>query len=125
MELHQRQQFDFLLMTAVERFVDRVEQRNGSADAALALLQRDPNAQAIWLHEFVAAMFRDFLLDIGGACFVLEAFPERTVESAAGTAQTVLIAMAKAAFAGLLREKTEEALEQRLAFQVRGGRGSR
>jgi len=126
MELHERQQFDFLLMTAVERFVERLEQRHGGAGEALALLRRDSYTTGILLDEFVSAMFRDFLLDnIAGACFVLQALPQRTApEPGAGSVEAVLIAMAKTAFADLLKQKTEEALEQHLAFQASndGGR---
>jgi hypothetical protein len=127
MELHERQQFDFLLMTAVERYVERLEQRNGSVEDALARLRSGPNGEGVWLDEFVAAIFDDFLLDnIGGACFVLEALAKRTLpETAAGRVETVLIEMARTAFAGLLKQKTEEALEQRLAFQPADSGGSR
>lgn len=119
MELHERQQFDFLLMTAVERYVERLEQRNAGAGDALARLRSDPNGEGVWLDEFVAAIFEDFLLaNIGGACFTLQALAQRTLpETAAGRVETVLIRMARTAFAGLLKQKTEEALEQRLAFQ--------
>lgn len=121
MDLHERQQFDFLWMTAVERFVERLEQRNGGTEDALARLRSDPNGEFVWLDEFVAAIFQDFLLDnIGGACFVLQALAQRSLpESGIGSVETVLIAMAKTGFAGLLKRKAEEVLEQHLAFQAK------
>lgn len=114
MELYERQQFDFLLMTAVERFCERIVQRNEGAANALARLQANPNGDGIWLDDFVCAIFQDFLLDnVGGACFVLRALAQRTVQVPTnGKIETVLVAMAQRAFADLLQAKTEEALEQ-------------
>jgi hypothetical protein len=116
MDLHQRQQFDFLLLTAVERFVERIEQRNEGAANALARLRADAQGQGIWLDEFAGAIFQDFLLDnIEGACFVLSALAKRhTPAQPAGRIEATLIAMAKAAFAELLKQKSEERLEQAL-----------
>ena len=41
MELYERQQFDFLLQTSVERYVERIEQRNEGATNALERLLVD------------------------------------------------------------------------------------
>lgn len=119
MNLHERQQFDFLLHTAVERFVERLEQRNGGPEAALVNLRANADGDGVWLSEFSSAVFADFLLDNAeGACFVLLSLARRTIAPpAAGSVETMLIAMAKSAFAKLLCQKTEEALEQRAAFQ--------
>ena len=118
MQLYQRQQFDFLLMTATERFVDRLIQRNMGADNALKRLRADPNGEGVWLDEFANAIFQDFLLDnVGGACFVLQALEKSQIDSVpSGKIETVLIAMARTAFTALMRSKTEEHLEQEAMY---------
>lgn len=118
MEAYQRQQFDFLLVTAVERFAERIVQRCGGAQAALELLRADPQGEGVWLDEFARAIFRDFLLDSpAGACFVLQALARRPAAATpAGTIQTVLGHLALRAFADLLALKTEEALEQQAGY---------
>jgi hypothetical protein len=122
MDLHARQQFDFFFNAAIERFVDRVEQRCGGPVPALEKLRTDPNGEGVWLDEFTAALFRDFLLDnAAGSAFILQALARRPAPALAGTASTVeqmMSAAARAAFADVLRIKTDEQLEQRLAFQV-------
>lgn len=123
MELHQRQQFDFFFNAAIERFVDRVEQRCGGPVPALARLREDPNADGVWLDEFVDALFGDFLLDnAAGSAFVLQALgrrPAPLLPAAAGeTVEQHMGRLARASFATVLRLKCEEALEQRQAFQV-------
>ncbi|MCG8349344.1 MAG: hypothetical protein MI924_16370 [Chloroflexales bacterium] len=81
MEAYLRQQFDFLLITATERFVERIVQHSGGPEAALARLRLDPQGEGIWLDEFVRARFQDFLLDnVVGACFVLQALAWRQVD---------------------------------------------
>ncbi len=119
MDLHEKQQFDFLLNTAVERYVERLEQRNGCVAVALARLRRDPESDGIWLGRFTQAVFDDFLLDnVEGACFVLKALAKRSVPSVqAGKVEATLLTMAQISFADLLRRKTEEALEQRLSLE--------
>jgi hypothetical protein len=68
MELHEWAQFDFLLNTAAERFVERLVQRTGGLEEGLAALRRDPQGESVWLDEFIRAVLRDFLLDgQGGA----------------------------------------------------------
>lgn len=123
MELHARQQFDFFFNAAIERFVDRVEQRCGGPVPALARLRDDPNAEGVWLDEFVVALFGDFLLDnVAGSAFILQALgrrPAPSVSSKTGdTVEQLLSRLARDAFGTVLRIKTEEALEQRQAFQV-------
>lgn len=74
MEAYQRQQFDFLLLTAAERFAERLVQRCGGAGPARARLRADPQGEGVWLDQFAQAIFRDFLLNNpAGACFVLQA----------------------------------------------------
>lgn len=118
MEPHQRQQFDFLLMTAVERFAERLVQRNGGAEHALSHLCADPQGDGVWLDQFVQAIFRDFLLDnAAGACFVLQALARRQVPAPeAGSVDAMLQQLALRAFADLLALKTIEALEQQAAY---------
>lgn len=123
MDVHLRQQFDFFFNAAIERFVDRVEQRCGGPVPALSRLRADPNAEGIWLDEFVTALFCDFLLDnTAGAAFVLQALGRRPAPLVAPlggeTVEQHLARLAHAAFGSVLRLKTEEALEQRQAFQV-------
>lgn len=123
MELHERQQFDCFLNAAIERFVDRVEQRCGGPVPALERLRADPNAEGIWLDEFVQALFVDFLLDnTAGSAFVVQALARRpapVVASAPGeTVDACLGRLARASFGAVLRLKADETLEQRQAFQV-------
>jgi hypothetical protein len=78
MNLHEKQQFDFLLMTAAERFSERLIQRNAGAENALKKLRHDPQSEGVWLDDFVKVLFQDFLLDnTAGACFILEALEKR------------------------------------------------
>lgn len=123
MELHARQQFDFFFNAAIERFVDRVEQRCGGPVPALARLREDPNADGVWLDEFVVALFGDFLLDnVAGSAFILQALGRRPAPAVSSTSgenvEQLLSRLAREAFGAVLRIKTEEALEQRQAFQV-------
>jgi hypothetical protein len=125
MDLHEKQQFDFLLNTAVERYVERLEQRNGGVEIALERLRRDAEGEGVWLRRFTQAIFDDFLLgNAGGACFVLQALAKRTVPGvASGKVETTLDTLAKHAFADLLKQKTEEALEQRCSLEVASVQG--
>ncbi len=122
MEQYARQQFDFFLNTAIERFIDRVEQRCGGPVPALAQLRSDPNGEGMWLSDFVIVLFRDFMIDnTGGACFVLQALARRPVPVVSTEGQTIdqaLQTLARAAFAAVLEAKSAEMLEQRLVFQV-------
>lgn len=121
MNPHERQQFDLLLALSVERFVERLEQRNGGAGPALERLRQAPEGEGVWLTDFVGVLFQDFLLDdTAGACFVLEALERRPIEPAAGAAPigAVLRDLARRAFAALLAAKAEEALEQHAGYQA-------
>ncbi|MEM9825052.1 MAG: hypothetical protein AAF958_00605 [Planctomycetota bacterium] len=119
MDLHERQQFDFLLHTAVERFVARVEERHRGAETALALWNEDSN-QAI-LRDFVDAIFDDFLLtSVDGACFILRSLKSKPCAEAPAedeTIETYLIRLAKSHFSELLGKKSHEALQQHSSYQ--------
>lgn len=114
MELYQKQQFDFLLMTSAERFAERIVQRCEGQDNALARIKENRNAEGVWLDQFVEAIFQDFLLNnTGGAVFILSALERRNIEiNAHGKIEQVLQTMAKQAFGDLLFIKTIESLEQ-------------
>ena len=74
MELYERQAFDMFVSLAVERFCERIVQRNGGMERALARLREDPDGEGVWLGRFVEAFFRENALDNpGGACLVLRA----------------------------------------------------
>ena len=119
MDLYKQQQFGFLLQTATERYVARLEERFRGADGALAVLQQDPNGEGVWLDQFTDAVFEDFLLNnVEGSCFVLQSLPKRRVETShAGTVEAILIQMAKKLFSDLLLQKTIESLEQHSGYQ--------
>jgi hypothetical protein len=143
---HERQQFDMLLQLAVERYAERLVQRNDGPERAHARLRDTPDAEGVWLPGFVDAVFQDSLVDnTAGACFVLEALERRpapavstvpsapsapsassvlsaasaapSASSAASVAQA-LAAMARAAFADLLQQKTLEELDRRASYQA-------
>lgn len=120
MDLHERQQFEQLLQVAVERYAERLEQRNEGAENALLRLRTEPQGEGISLDQFVEAIFQDFLLTTpDGAAFVLRALPKRRMAmQPAGTVEAMLSAMARSAFGELLRQKTEEELERRSSFQA-------
>jgi hypothetical protein len=122
-DVHARQQFDFFLNAAIERFIDRVEQRCGGPVPALVQLRADANGEGVWLDEFVAALFADFLLDnAAGAAFVLQALARRPAPPLpvieGEPVERLLMRLAHVSFGVVLRNKSEEALEQRQAFQV-------
>ena len=118
MDLHLRQQFDFLLITAVDRFAERLEQRLGGPGPALERLRAEPNGEGVWLDEMTRNLFSDFLLDNpAGACFVLQALANRRQPAPpGGKIEDMLVEMAITAFGSLLAAKTEEALEQRSGY---------
>jgi len=119
---HERQYFQVLLSMAVDRFSQRLIQRNQGVDGALDKLRRDPQGDGVWLDEFVDAFFRDALLDNpAGACFVLNALANRPLSpgeslDGIGTVGELVQRLAVRQFADLLRQKTEEALEQAAMF---------
>jgi hypothetical protein len=124
MDLHQRQQFDFLLQTATERFVARLEERWRGAEPAIEKLRSLPDDEGVWLGAFVDAIFQDFLLDnLDGGCFVLRSLPKRSIDSqrsalaTAGTVEQGVAALARGLFAELLLQKAVEALEQHSGYQ--------
>lgn len=121
MNAHERQQFDVLLQTAVERYAERLVQRNDGPERAHARLQETPDAEGVWLSRFVEAVFEDHLIDnTAGACFVLEALERRPLP-AAPQGQTVgelLTRLARDAFEALLRQKTLEELARRTSYQA-------
>lgn len=114
MDPYQRQQFDVLLLTAADRFAERVVQRCGGHAEALRRLRENPDGEGVWLGDYVDAVFADFCLDdADGAAFVLRALRKRQVTADdRGTVNDVLVRLAKAAFAGLLAAKVTEALDR-------------
>ncbi|GEN36068.1 hypothetical protein [Aneurinibacillus danicus] len=122
MDPHEQQYFNLLLMMAVERFSERIIQRNQGTQNALHQLRTNPRGEGVWLNEFVDAFFRDALLDnAAGSCFILQALANQRINDSFRifepvTVGEVLQEMAKQSFATLLQNKTEEALEQTLAF---------
>jgi hypothetical protein len=117
MELHERAQFDFLLNTAAERFVERLVQRNGGLEEGLAALRADPQGEGVWLDEFVRAVIRDFLLDnVAGSSFVLGNCPTRKLEGVhSGTVEQVLGELAVRAFGDVLVVKVDQGIELALS----------
>ncbi len=118
MELHERRLFETTLNEAVERFRERIVQRSQGLERALQRLTEDPDGEGIWLHAFVAQFFREELLDNpAGAVYILQALERRDVPSVpAGRVADVLVGLAAAAFADLVRAKTIESLEQGVAY---------
>jgi hypothetical protein len=122
MDPHEQQYVNLLLAMAVDRFSERIIQRNEGAQNALDRLRTNPQGDGVWLNEFVDAFFRDALLDNpAGSCLILQALANRRLNVPSpiferATVGEVLQEMAKQTFATLLQQKTEEALEQTLAF---------
>ena len=119
MELHQQQQFDFLLQTATERFVARLEERFRGPDGALEQIRQDATNSQLLVNEFTDAVFEDFLLNnIEGACFVLQSLSRRKTGTLPDdTVEQNLIRLARSLFAELLHQKTVEVLEQHAGYQ--------
>jgi hypothetical protein len=116
-ELRERAQFDFLINTAAERFVDRLVQRTGGLDRGLAALRADPQGEGVWLDEFVRAVLRDFLLDnVAGSCFVLGNCDKRRLDGVhSGGVQEVLGQLAVRVFADVLALKVDQGIEMALS----------
>lgn len=114
MELYQKQQFDFLLMTSAERFIERIVQRCAGTNNALRRIKENPNGEGVWLEEFVGNLFEEFLLDnTAGACFILSALEKRNIEiSECGKVEQVLQKAARKVYAELFCAKVIESLEQ-------------
>lgn len=122
MDLHERAQFDFLLNTAAERFVERLVQRTGGLEEGLGALRADPQGDGVWLDEFVRAVLRDFLLDnAAGSCFVLQACEKRTLAGLHGKdldgmpVAEALGELAVRAFADVLAGKVDQGIELALS----------
>jgi len=121
MNAHERQQFDLLLQLAVDRYAERLIQRNDGPARARTRLFESPEAEGVWLSGFVDAVFQDSLLDnSAGACFVLEALERRPMPAGpeARTVGEALARMARDAFASLLQQKTLEELARRASYQA-------
>jgi hypothetical protein len=122
MDLHERAQFDFLLNTAAERFVERLVQRTGGLEEGLGALRSDPQGDGVWLDEFVRAVLRDFLLDnAAGSCFVLQACEKRTLKGFHSkqidglTVTAALSELAVHAFSDVLAAKVDQGIELALS----------
>lgn len=120
MDLFEQRLFESTFQSAVERFTERIVQRNEGMARALERLQIDPEGEGIWLGTFVKQFFSDELLDNpAGAVYVLQALERRPVAAVpAGKIGDVLVELARAAFADLLRAKTIESLEQGVAYSA-------
>ena len=120
MELYARQQFDVFLISAAERFSERIVQRCAGAENALNQLKSDANGEGIWIDQFVEHLFEDFLLNnTAGACFILSALEKRDVEiNETGKVEQVLQKAAQKVFAELLKNKTIESLDRSVGFGV-------
>ncbi len=120
MDLHDKRLFERTLELAIERFRDRIVQRSAGMANAFERLRDDPDGEGVWLGAFVKSFFAEELLDgVDGAAFVLAALERRTVSPTAGGAVAdVLPALAREAFAGLLRQKTLESLERGVAYEA-------
>ncbi|MBE3595593.1 MAG: hypothetical protein IMW86_00950 [Hydrogenibacillus sp.] len=125
MHPHEQEYFNILLQMAVDRFSERIVQRNAGVQNALERLRSDPEGEGIRLEAFVEAFFRDTLLDQpAGSAFIVQALSARPFDApalspalqGAATYGAALSTLAVRAFADLLRQKTEEALEQSLLF---------
>lgn len=118
MELHHGVYFNFLLNTAVERLTERISHRLGGTAAALQAIRENPEGEGVWLSGFVDAFFDDMLLsNTAGAVFVLEALEKRHAEAQpAGQIGETLQRMARQAFYDLLWQKSQEFLEQSVAY---------
>ena len=120
MELYRRQQFEFLVQTAVERFAERLEQRCHSQQAICQAAAGE--LEPFGFGEFIDAIFADFLLDnVDGACFILQAVPKLSIGeqqlNSRMTVEATVVALAKHQFRELLRRKIQEAIDYRSSFQ--------
>ena len=121
MDLYKRQQFEFLLQTAVERLTERLEQRHGGPTTALVRLKTVEGVSEV--EAFVDAILQDFLLDnMDGLLFIVGCLPQKRLGSLSFTAdqslQSVVHQIARHQFSALLQSKTIEALEQHSGYQA-------
>lgn len=119
MELHLRQQFELMLSEATGNFVERIVHRCGGEESALQRLQEHPNADGVWIDEFVNAFFEEHLLtSIGGSCFILEALERRSVPpDDGGPVSEVLPRLARAAFADVLAVQAAQLIQRTLVYR--------
>lgn len=120
MELYEKQYFEVVLNNAIERFSERLIQRNEGIENGLAALRANPEGEGVWFSQFVDNYFTDMLLDnSASACLILQALEKREVASVpAGKVKDVLQVLAKTAFKDLLYVKLQESLEQTLMYGV-------
>jgi len=119
MELFERQQFDFLLQTVTERYVERLEQRNEGALRALDVFRNDREAPGVWLSQYVDIVFQEFLLDSpAAACFILRALASRPMPPlpAGLSIEDSMKRAARLAFTQVLARRTDATLEQHSVF---------
>lgn len=122
MDLHEQQQFDFLLQTAVERLALRLMEQCRGAEPALERLGPSEDEPAEPVLQFVDALFADFLLDnAAGACFILQGMASAPVplprQEEPASVEQHLVALAKAVLARLLHRKVRERLAQMSMYQ--------
>jgi hypothetical protein len=120
MEAYLRQQFDLLVHEATGNFVERIVHRCGGSADALDRLRHDPDADGVWVSEYVETLFAENLLDsTSGACFVLEALERRSIPAdPGGSTAEVLARLARAAFAALLAQQAAQLLQRSLVFET-------
>lgn len=118
MELFLRQQFELLLQDATGNFAERVVYRCGGPEAALALLQEDPDGDLVLRAQFVAAFFEENLLaSPAGHAFVLEALERRTLPAdPGGPVADVLQRLAGAAFAEVLTAQAAQLIQRQQIY---------
>ena len=120
MDPHEQQQFDFFLLTACDRFIERITQRCAGPENALRQLRDFPEGEGIWLSEFVSNLFTDFLLDNpDGACWVLRALANQKVNHLPPQGATIshtLVGFARHVFASLLRRRCLESLDRNTLY---------
>lgn len=113
MDDHERVYVDALIHEACDLLCQTSIQRLAGPTNVLRRLREDPNGEGIWLDRFVSMLFEERGLDSdSGACAVLEALARREMPAIdGGSIGEVLRAASRAAFAGMVRVKAEEALE--------------
>lgn len=118
MEIFEKRLFEEVLNMAVSRFSERITQRCQGLERAVQLLKEAPEAEGIWLGQFIENFFLDNLLNSpAGAAFILQALERRKIAGEfAGDVGSVMQAMARQVFSELVQQKTIEALEQAIAY---------
>lgn len=118
MELYLRQQFELILSEATGNFVERIVHRCGGEEPALAQLRTDPNAEGVWIDEFVDNFFEEHLLTgVAGAAFVLQALEKRNVPADdGGVVGEVLPRLARSAFADVLAQQAAQLIQRSMVY---------